>query len=154
MFLQNTLEPFRSDARIPNAVGINDKPRPIGADAETLRLCAHDLKIEIFDPLFDVIPSLLALIWRTTVRSEAQEEVLARVVKPGLLKSFLDLGAIHINQPLPVSKVYQKYYESCARKVSSGLRPSVFDTTARSECSAFGMCCRKLVFPFASPKKP
>ena len=88
-------DPFTSlygDSAVPEAVGVDDEPGAVGADAEALGLGPHDFEAQFGNSPLEVVPDLRALFKRGAFGTEAEEEVGAGGVGFGLGEAGGDFG--------------------------------------------------------------
>jgi hypothetical protein len=73
MLLQDALESCGRKFTVPYAFGIDDEPRPTGADPEAPGLGSHGSEARFLDAMFHVIPHALTSPARAAVGTDAQK---------------------------------------------------------------------------------
>ena len=92
---EDSLASLDGDAAVPDAIGIDDEPGAVGADAEALGLGPHDFEAELAQfgsAALEMVPDLGALFERGAFGAEAEEEVGAGSVGFGLGEAGGDFG--------------------------------------------------------------
>src|SRR6185295_5613535 len=76
---QDALEILRRAVPVPRAVGVDERDRAGGTDAQTVDLGAQDaarvLEPELLDATLEVIPAVERLFFRRAVAADAQKDV-------------------------------------------------------------------------------
>jgi len=90
VLLENSLATFRRDGSVPDAFGINEKPRSADTDLETPCLCPQGGEVKFSTTALEIIPSRLPFIHRRTIGAKTQEEVPLGAVQMSGGKAFID----------------------------------------------------------------
>lgn len=89
MLLQDAFTTVGGDLAIPDALGINKKPRTADADSKAASLGPHNGQFQLRTAALEIVPSGLSFRQRRTVGTETKEEMTPGAIETSGSEAFV-----------------------------------------------------------------